>query len=163
LPVQVRVAGALVLLYGITVTRVVTLTAGALTRSRNSTFLTLDRKPVLLPRCLAQLIDELLTVPAPGSATVAVEAGDARPLFPGRIPTATRSAVSLVRHLNYHGIHARPARNSALITLAADLPAAVLADITGMHPKTAACWAQLSQGDWAAYLRVAPGFQAKQR
>ncbi|GIE34486.1 hypothetical protein Ait01nite_075310 [Actinoplanes italicus] len=91
-----------------------TLTAGALTHRRNSTFLTLDRRPVLLPRALALLIDELLAVPAPGSATVTVGVGDARPLFPGRIPTATRSAVSLVRHLNYHGIHARPARNSAL-------------------------------------------------
>ena len=49
LPLDVRVAGALLLLYGTTVTRIATLTVEDVDRSRASTFLRLDRKPVLLP------------------------------------------------------------------------------------------------------------------
>jgi hypothetical protein len=51
-----------------------------------------------------------------------------------------------------------------LITLAAvDLPAAVLADLIGMHPATAVRWARLGNSDWSAYLAAAPHRPAPNR
>jgi hypothetical protein len=49
-------------------------------------------------------------------------------LFPGRVPGQPIDGHSLTNLLNRHGISARPARNGALSALAADLPAAILAD-----------------------------------
>ena len=74
-----------------------------------------------------------------------------------------RTPGGLVTQLNRHGLHARPARNTALITLAADLPAAVLADLIGMHPATAVRWARLSSSDWSAYLAAEPGHSTRRR
>ena len=49
-------------------------------------------------------------------------------------------------------VQVRPIRNTALITLGADLPPAVLADLFGLHLNTAASWTRYAQRDWAAYL-----------
>jgi hypothetical protein len=43
-------------------------------------------------------------------------------------------------------------RSAALIDLAADLPAAVLADLLGVHINTAVRWVRRSKRDWASYL-----------
>jgi hypothetical protein len=54
------------------------------------------------------------------------------------------------RHLNQYGVHTRAARNTALITLAADLSAAVLAELFGLHISTAVRWTRAAR-------RVKPG------
>ncbi|MEB3965126.1 hypothetical protein OKJ48_33600 [Streptomyces kunmingensis] len=51
----------------------------------------------------------------------------------------------------------RPARATALVTLAQDLPPAVLGPMLGLHPVTAAHWRRRAATDWTAYL------QARQR
>jgi hypothetical protein len=73
-------------------------------------------------------------------------------LFPGRIPGQPLDLHSLTNQLNRHGISARPARNGALAALAADLPAAVLADFLGIHVNTAVRWVTYARQDWTAYL-----------
>jgi hypothetical protein len=47
------------------------------------------------------------------------------------------AAGTLSRRLLDHGIDAGSTRNTALLTLAADLPAPVLADLLGLHVDTA--------------------------
>ncbi len=59
LPVRVRVAGALVLLYGQPVSRIIQLEAAQLSRCHGQAYLVLDRHPVLIPPSLADLIDQL--------------------------------------------------------------------------------------------------------
>jgi hypothetical protein len=54
--------------------------------------------------------------------------------------------------LGRHGIPARASRNTALITLAADLPAPVLASLIGIAPATADDWSRWAQIDWSSYL-----------
>lgn len=56
------------------------------------------------------------------------------------------------------GIFVRAARNTALCTLAEDLPAPILADLLGMHITTAVRWTKLVKRDWTHYLaeRVTP-------
>jgi hypothetical protein len=43
-------------------------------------------------------------------------------------------------------------RGAALFTLAADVPAAILAKTLGIHVKAAIQWQKISGGDWAAYV-----------
>jgi hypothetical protein len=62
------------------------------------------------------------------------------------------AANSLVRQLNSHKILARASRNGALISLASDLPAPVLADLLGLHINTAVRWVQRSRRDWTSYI-----------
>ena len=50
-----------------------------------------------------------------------------------------------------HGIQPCAAGNAAMFQLAAEMPSAVLADILGRSPSTAARWAALSAHDWAQY------------
>ena len=41
-----------------------------------------------------------------------------------------------------------------MVTLAADLPASVLASLLGIHEVTATRWAQRTKRDWHTYLRT---------
>jgi hypothetical protein len=75
-------------------------------------------------------------------------------LFPGRVPGQPLDGHSLTNLLNRHGISARPARNGALAALAADLPAAILADLLGLHVNTAVRWVIYARRDWADYLAI---------
>ncbi len=73
-------------------------------------------------------------------------------LFPGRVPGQPIANHALTTRLNRHSISVRPARNGALAALAADLPAAILADLLGMHVTTAVRWVTYARRDWADYL-----------
>jgi hypothetical protein len=84
-------------------------------------------------------------------------------LFPGLVPGRPLSTDGLGGKLSEFGMHARPARNAALVSLAAELPPAVLADLVGMHHNTAARWAQLAARDWHAFIAARPGNSAAPR
>jgi hypothetical protein len=73
-------------------------------------------------------------------------------LFPGRVPGQPIDNHSLTNRLNRHGISVRPARNGALVALASDMPAAILADLLGMHINTAVRWVSYARRDWTDYL-----------
>ena len=103
---------------------------------------------VLRPGGRLLLLDQLADQP---HTTLAARAQPGY-LFPGRPATRPISRAALVQRLNRHGLRVRPARNTALITLADDLPAAVLADLLGLHPNTAVGWTRYAGREWAAYL-----------
>lgn len=151
LPLDVRAVGAVILLFGGLISRVVQLTVDDLQRREDRSYLVLDRHPVLLPPGLADLLVRLAST---AQSTSALGRSMPRPpwLFPGRSPDGHVSPNRLSHKLMRHGIHARAARNAALLTLAADLPAPVLVDLLGLHVTTAARWARYVQRDWAAYL-----------
>lgn len=75
-------------------------------------------------------------------------------LFPGGRPAQHLSATVLDRRLATHHIPNRPARATALVALAQDLPPAVLGPIPGLHPVTAAQWRRRAVTDWTAYLEA---------
>lgn len=54
--------------------------------------------------------------------------------------------------LHRYGVDAHAGRNTARLALAADLPASVLADLTGISISTAERWSQWAKPDWAAYV-----------
>jgi hypothetical protein len=45
----------------------------------------------------------------------------------------------------------RQGRSTTLFTLAAEVPAAILAKALGIHVQAAIQWQKISAGDWAAY------------
>jgi hypothetical protein len=144
IPLDVRTAGALLLLYGQFVSRLTRLTAADVEQHGPDTCLRLDAVPVLLPPRLAALVRAQLDA-APGCP-------GPRPLFPGRSAARPVAPQTLTRRLREHGIEPRQARNTALAAWASDLPPAVLASLLGVHIQTAVNWASHTRRDWTAYL-----------
>jgi len=58
---------------------------------------------------------------------------------------------ALAQRLHALGISPRQSRSTALFTLAADVPAAILAKTLGIHVKAAIQWQKISGGDWSGY------------
>jgi hypothetical protein len=71
--------------------------------------------------------------------------------FPGLQPGRPLTAARLGARIRKLGIRAQPGRRAALTHLAAQLPAAVLADLLGIHPTTAVNWVHDAGGDWNRY------------
>ncbi|WP_159046878.1 hypothetical protein [Streptomyces sp. XY66] len=148
LPLDVRAAGALLLLFGQHLTRIVTLTTGHLGTHDGHPTLRLDDTPMRLPHPLATVLTRLAAEPKQGWK------GNTRGtwLFPGVRPGTHQSTGPLARALAEHGIPVRPARATALIQLAQDMPPAVLAPLLGLHVITALQWRRRAGTDWTAYL-----------
>jgi hypothetical protein len=150
MPVDVRAAGAIVTLFGLPLSKIVQLTAEQLAERGDDIYLTMDKQPVLMPPRLADLLHSA----ARASSRSAL--GRCLPgtkwLFPGFSPGRHQGANTLGRRLREHGIRSRSTRNAAIITLASDLPAPILADLLGLHVTTAERWVGYARRDWTAYL-----------
>ncbi|MER7183761.1 XRE family transcriptional regulator [Streptomyces hyaluromycini] len=148
LPLDVRVAAALVRLYALPLTRIVELTEDHISRDREHTCLAVNQHPFVLPPKLARLIDDQLRHSTPRHSTTAGR----RYLLPGQIPGRPRNPLGLADTLRQHGLPARAARNTAMVDALPDLPPMVIADLLGIHPKTAERWATLAGENWSDYL-----------
>jgi hypothetical protein len=151
MPVDVRAAGALTLLFALPSERIRNLPADQLTQDDQHTYLAAGRHPILLPPHLAGLLQRLATQPQE-RLMISHDRRGPRRLFPGRAPGQPIANHALTTRLNRHGISVRPARNGALAALSADLPAAILAGLLGMHVHTAVRWVTYARRDWAEYL-----------
>jgi len=151
LPPGLRVAGALILLFGTKISRIVALRTSDITTTSDGTYLTLGDNPVLLPPALSQLVHQLAASPHNLSALTRGPASTTY-LFPGKTAGHHLTTKHLGNELTRHGLDTRAARNTALITLAADLPAAVLAELLGLNVHTAERWIGYAKRDWTSYL-----------
>ena len=148
-----RVAGALVVFYAQPVTRIAALTRDDLTTLNDGTVtIALADTPVELIEPFATLAQQLPNVRTNG----VTDQLQARWLFPGRRAGCHISADALARRLRTIGIPPRLARTTALSELALELPPAVLAELVGIAPGTAARWATITGGDWASYAASGP-------
>lgn len=144
-----RLAGLLVLLYAQPVARISRLTTGHVTTDDTTVRIRLGAVPITLPGPVADLTRQLLDGKR-GHATTG--AGSPSPwLFPGGQPGRPISATHLGQRLKDLGIQPGPARSTALFQLAAELPAALLARLLGIHIDVAVAWQHASAGDWAGY------------
>src|SRR5205823_5415095 len=140
-----------ILLFGIGPSRVCQLsTADIAVTDAAEVTLTLGKQPIQLPPRLAVLVTQLVDEPSTPSALR--PRGRPRPLFPGRPPTRPQHPTSLGRSLARWEISPHAGRNAALIDLATDLPATVVADLLGLHPATAVKWSKITKLDRASYL-----------
>ena len=149
IPLDVRVAGLLVLLLAQPVTRIHHLTADAVHQRGDHTYLHLGDMHTQLPPPLAALIHRLLA-----QAILSQINGDGpRHLFPSKLLSSHPvTAATLTRRLNDHGITTLAGRNTALLALVTDLPAPVAATLAAIHINTATRWASHARRDWQHYL-----------
>lgn len=144
-----RVAGCLLLLYGQPLTRIAAMTTSQVIRRDGQTFIRLGRHDVPVPDPLAGALRQLISggrsYRGVGSPTATTW------LFPGHLPGRPITPDRLGERLRAIGIYAQTGRRAALLDLAAQLPAAVLADLLGLHETTAAKWMHQAGGDWSRY------------
>jgi len=151
LALDVRAAGALVLLFGLPTSRIRHLRAEHLHGRDGDTYLDLGLHPMLVPPKLAALLHQLADAPVRQPRITAEGPGPGW-LFPGLLPGRPAGPSGFSRKLLDHGIDVRPARNSALVALVADIPPTVLADLLGLHVSTTIRWATVARRDWSDYL-----------
>jgi hypothetical protein len=148
-PAADRVAGLLVLLYAQKLSVIAALTTSHVLHEDGRTLLRLGSRPVILPAPLDALVTGLAAGRRPrGSSLLGVPSPW---LFPGRKPGSALTEDALAQRLHALGISPRQGRATALFTLAAEVPAAILAKTLGIHVQAAIQWQRISAGDWAAY------------
>ncbi|MER6161443.1 hypothetical protein ABT147_38940 [Streptomyces sp. NPDC001868] len=150
LPLEVRITGALIRLYALSLTRIVELTADPFHRDDDKyAYLTINRHPVVLPPKLARLIEDQLRE----ATTLHQQPQETeRFLFPGQFPGRPRNPVGLEDTMKCHNLPARAAQNTAMMEALADLPPIVISDLVGISPVTAHRWARLAGDSWSDYL-----------
>jgi hypothetical protein len=147
-----RVAGCLVLLYGQQLSRIVAIRTDQVLTDGREIQLLLGKDRLPLPEPLGGLVSHLA---AGGRRYVGVGTPATVPwLFPGLLPGRPLTAQHLGQRLRDLGIDPRPGRRSAMVHLAARMPAAVLADMLNLHPVTAVQWVRASGGDWSTYAAM---------
>ncbi|WP_256105543.1 hypothetical protein [Streptomyces sp. ODS05-4] len=156
LPLDTRCIAPLTLLYGLPLQRLRHLTCDQLERTnRGDTVLKIGSSPLPLPPPLADLLTRLATAPPPRRRSAFQSpGGETQPayLFPGVSPGRPVSPQTIRSRLKSLGITARPTRNSALVALASDFPAVIVADYLGMHISTTTRWVNYIRKDWATYV-----------
>jgi len=148
LGVDLRVAALFILLYGQRASDVVTLTTDRVHNTDSTVTVRFGDDEVRLPSPLDNLVQALQH--HRGHAAYASDSGSW--LFPGGRPGRHITAEVLRCRLRQAGIPTiREARNAALMHLAAEVPAALLAGLIGISPRTAVAWATLAKQDWTTY------------
>jgi len=153
IPLDSRVAGILVLLYGQQASTIVNLTKDHITERGQDVHLNLDRCPILVPPAVATLLLKLRDDP-PFTTSIGRSTAPSRWLLPGLRPGRPIHPTTLVMKLNAQGIATRASRQAAVMTYAAELPSPVLADLLGFHINTAIRWAALAKRDWTHYIEA---------
>jgi hypothetical protein len=152
-----RVAGLLVLLFGQPLTRIVRIRTDQITQSGHGVTLALGDTPVVLPPPLDELVVGLVQK-RHGHAAIG-RTGEHPWLFPGGTAGQPISSRQLMRRLQTVDIRSRPARNTTLMDLAAELPAVVLSRLLGIHINSATRWtreAGTPMSDYAAEVSRRP-------
>lgn len=136
-----RLAGLLVLVYGVDLTKVVTVRRRAVDLQRGT--IELGKDPISLPDRVLHLVREQLEKPQPNFW-----------LFNGlkRGQHLTPNSISIP--LSKRGINLSAGKYAARLSLSRDLPASIFADLTGMSITAATRWSELSGRDWVDYLRL---------
>ncbi|MFJ2008339.1 site-specific integrase [Streptomyces chartreusis] len=149
MPTQDRVAGLFLLLYAQKIATITQLTVDDVQLGEESVTITFGAAPVVLPAPLADSVRALIANRR-GKAKIGTP-DDVPWLFPGGRPGHPIGDDRLGLRLQKIGLQPRQDRSTALFTLAAELPAAILARMLGIHIQVAVQWQKASAGDWAAY------------
>jgi hypothetical protein len=82
---------------------------------------------------------------------VAAAVPETRWLFPGGAPGRPINEQVLSRRLKRIGVDCSHARRTGLLQLARRMPAALVADLLGVHIVTATKWAEIAGRPWGEY------------
>ncbi|WP_406410356.1 hypothetical protein [Streptomyces sp. NBC_01614] len=75
-------------------------------------------------------------------------------LFPGQNPARPLRWEYVSLKIRRHGLSGLAARNTARFALAADLPASILADLTGTSISSATRWTNFVKRNWTDYIAI---------
>jgi hypothetical protein len=143
-----RVVGALVVIYAQRLTTIAQLTIEDVKESNGEVFVRLGREAVWMPEPLGEFLRQL---PWRRQIGIAGKLKQSEWLFPGRQAGRHQHPDYLRMRLAGIGIECISARNAALIHLATEVPAAVIADMLGLHLGTATRWVELAGAKWTGY------------
>ena len=144
-----RAAGCMVLLYGQQLSRIAAMTTSQITSNDGTVFVRFGHHNVPVPEPLGVILTDLIRT---GRTHTATGSPATSPwLFPGGLPGRPITASRLGQRLRTLGIYAMASRRAALTDLAAQLPAAVLADLLHLAPTTAVHWSHQAGADWSSY------------
>ncbi len=144
-----RVAGSLLLCYGQQLSRIAVTTIAQVHRHDDVVTLRFGTHAITVPEPLSGLISELIDV---GRTHRGVGSPGTSPwLFPGHLPGRPITPSRLGERLRLLGVRALPGRRATLLQLAAEVPAAVLAELLHVTPGTATRWTRDAGGDWSRY------------
>ena len=125
------------------------MTTGQITTRDGQVLVRFGQHEVPVPDSLGQILTDLI---AAGRSHTGTGSPITSPwLFPGGMPGQPITPSRLGERLRALGIQAMPGRRAALIDLAAQLPAAVLADCLNLSPGTAVRWMHQAGADWNRY------------
>ena len=147
-----RVAGALLLCYGQQLSRIAVMTTEQVHRHDDHDVvvsLRFGAHDITVPEPLSGLLTDLIDT---RRSHLGVGSPATSPwLFPGHLPGRPITASRLGERLRLIGVRALPGRRAALLQLAAEVPAAVLAELLHLTPGTATRWTRDAAGDWSRY------------
>jgi integrase len=144
-----RAAGGMVLLYGQQLSKIAAMTTSQVTSRDGTVHIRLGEHDVPVPGPLGVVLTELISN---GRTHTGTGSPAASPwLFPGGLPGKPITAARLGSRLRALGVRAQTGRRAAMLDLAGQLPAAVLADLLGLAPATAVKWMRQAGGDWSRY------------
>lgn len=144
-----RAAGCLLLLYGQQLSRIAAMTTSQITSRDGTVFTRFGDHDLPVPGPLGTILTELIRT---GRSHTGTGSPASTPwLFPGGLPGRPITPARLGERLRTLGIYAMTGRRAALLDLAAQLPAAVLADLLHIAPTTAVRWMRQAGGDWSRY------------
>ena len=150
-PLAHRVAALLVLLFAQNSSRIATLSTSHLDVTVDKIRLRLGDTAIDVPEPLDRLLADLVAGRVPLGRVKA--AGPDPWLFPGRHPGRPADPHSVRRWVLACGVAPmQPHRASALIDLAGQLPAPVVAELLGIAVGTAVKWSTLAGRPWGQYL-----------
>jgi len=152
-----RLVACLVMLYGQPLRRVAQLRHSDISTTGAQTMIKLGSEAVVLIGPLDEIAAQMLH----GQARDRWVQGLAKSfpnqqdwLFPGRVAGQPIGMKALQERMKKLGIEARGARNTAVLNLARDVPASVLADLLGITAATAERWRELAGGNWTTYAPI---------
>jgi hypothetical protein len=152
MPLHLRVAATFTILFGFPITATVRLRRNDILTDHDTTFLRVGSHQLALPPRLATLVHELATQSPPTGSGLGLAVPMSTLLFPGRSSQRPLAPSDLYRQLAAHDISILPARNCARLALATELPAPVLAGLTGIEIATAVAWNARVGHDWTAFV-----------
>jgi integrase len=144
-----RAAGRLLLLSGQHLSRVAVMTTGQIITRDDGVHVRFGKHEVPVPDSLGRILTELTRT---GRARTGIGSPATSPwLLPGGMPGQPITPSRLGERLRGIGVRVPPGRRAARTDLAAQLPAAVLADLLNITPDTAVRWMHRAGADWNRY------------
>lgn len=149
-----RVAGALVVIYAQRLSNIAKLTSSDVVERDEEIFIRLGKEDVLMPGPLGVLLRDL---PWRRQIGIGGKLHTTEWLFPGRQAGRHQHPDYLRVRLGALGIECRAQRRAALLHLASEVPASVLADTLNLAPSTASKWVDWAGGTWTNYVAERTG------